>query len=155
MVRSLRACAGVLISCCGPRCSGMGRRDPRCRLPPPKKKMEALDALTQHPPLPTLNPLPPPLPPHPRQCNGRGKGNDLAPSLLFFFFPSCCFKASLPGCRGFKRPSLCIRCACCDEPLKGVAATPGTEIASALQLVWAGVGGGGGGVPYSPSGAGR
>lgn len=67
----------------------------------------------------------------------------MAPS----FFPSCCFKATLPRCRGFNRPSLCIRRACCDEPLKG-AATPGTEIASTLH--WRGrASSGGGGLSFS------
>lgn len=49
------------------------------------------------------------------QWNGRGRENNLAPfEGLGQFLQSC-----LRGW-GFNRPSLCIRCASCDEPLKGV-----------------------------------
>lgn len=46
---------------------------------------------------------------------GRGKGNDLASLLVG---PEQSLQSGVPGW-GFNRPSLCIRCASCDEPLKG------------------------------------
>lgn len=66
---------------------------------------------------------------------GRGTGNDLA-SLLEG--PEQSLQSGVPGW-GFNRPSLCIRCASCDEPLKG-GSSSGWEIAIALHRCWRGFG---------------
>lgn len=52
------------------------------------------------------------------QWNGRGRGNNLAP-----FEGLGQFLQSILRGWGFNRPSLCIRCASCDEPLKDVGCT--------------------------------
>lgn len=107
-----------------------------------RKKNKPLDAVAPRP-----HPSPNPEPPHspcPIPDNGMALGRE---TIWLLFFPGCCFKATLPGCRGFNRPSLCIRRAWCDEPLKG-AATSRTEIASTLR--WCGRASlGGGGRPFS------